>query len=465
MTTSEFARTEIPPVAPHDSDRYRLTPHSDTLLLDLGRELHGEFVVKVSTVGINSVRVRVSLGESVHEAMTGLFADRTFPVTSGQELRLGPTGFRFAWLELVGDGEGEVELLSPRGVTIDRPLQRRVSFQTGDPRLDAVWEVGAYTVELCMQNYVWDGIKRGRTVWAGDLYPAAAVISTLFGEHPSIPASLDQLRKQVFDGHAVRGWMNGIPAYTLWWLIVQRDWFRAHGNRGYLAGQRQFLQALLPMLCAGVGPDGRECLQDGWRFLDWASGNDEPVVHAGYQGLLKLGLDAAGDLFGVLGAADGAARCREAAGRLVGWEPPERSKQAWALMSLAGLVNADRARAVLTTEHVGGLTPFLGYVVLEALAALGEVGAGLDLVRRYWGAMIDLGATTFWEDFDLMWVRGATGIDQPLSPDAVGIHERFGRCLSVGLSQSLCHAWSAGPTAWLTRHLANASGGREPGAV
>jgi hypothetical protein len=421
-------------------------------LLDFGRELYGEVVTQVeSVVAHNPVRVRISLGESVHEAMTGVFADRTFALSAGLQLRVGPTGFRFAWLELLGDGE--VQFRSVHAVSIGRRLERRVTFRSGDTRLDSVWEVGAHTVELCMQDLVWDGIKRGRTVWAGDLHPAAAVIGTLFGEHPVIPASLDHLRAQVFDGNSITGWINGIPAYTLWWLIVQRDWFLAFRNRAYLEDQRRFLCALLPILCAGITPDGRECLWDGWRFLDWASGDDEPAVHAGYQALLKLGLDAAAELCSSLGEHDSSASYRAASARLVGWEPPERSKQAWALMSLAGLVDAERARAVLTTESCEGLTPFLGHVVLEALAALGEVNAGVDLIRKYWGAMIDLGATTFWEDFDLAWVCGTAGIDRPVPHDGIGIHERFGRCSSVGLSQSLCHAWSAGPTAWLSRHI------------
>ena len=25
----------------------------------------------------------------------------------------------------------------------------------------------------------------------------------------------------------------------------------------------------------------------------------------------------------------------------------------------------------------------------------------LDVIRTYWGAMLDLGATTFWEDFNI----------------------------------------------------------------
>ena len=37
----------------------------------------------------------------------------------------------------------------------------------------------------------------------------------------------------------------------------------------------------------------------------------------------------------------------------------------------------------------------------------------LDVIRRFWGGMIDLGATTFWEDFSLDWAAtGAVGIDR-----------------------------------------------------
>ena len=28
----------------------------------------------------------------------------------------------------------------------------------------------------------------------------------------------------------------------------------------------------------------------------------------------------------------------------------------------------------------------------------------LDIIRDYWGGMLDMGATSFWEDFDLAWM-------------------------------------------------------------
>ena len=45
------------------------------------------------------------------------------------------------------------------------------SFRSSDPRLDSIWMTGAYTVHLCMQEYLWDGIKRDRAVWLGDMHP------------------------------------------------------------------------------------------------------------------------------------------------------------------------------------------------------------------------------------------------------------------------------------------------------
>ena len=39
--------------------------------------------------------------------------------------------------------------------------------------------VGAYTVHLNMQEYVWDGIKRDRLVWIGDMHPETSTIQAV----------------------------------------------------------------------------------------------------------------------------------------------------------------------------------------------------------------------------------------------------------------------------------------------
>ena len=66
---------------------------------------------------------------------------------------------------------------------------------------------------------------------------------------------------------------------------------------------------------------------------------------------------------------------------------------------------------------------------------------------------MDLGATTFWEHFDLDWTKNAVPIDQPLPADKKDIHGDFGDYSFTGFRRSLCHGWASGPTAWLTEHV------------
>jgi alpha-L-rhamnosidase len=67
--------------------------------------------------------------------------------------------------------------------------------------------------------------------------------------------------------------------------------------------------------------------------------------------------------------------------------------------------------------------------------------------------MLALGATTFWEDFNLEWATNAYGIDQLPVEGKDDIHGDFGDYCYVGLRHSLCHGWASGPTAWLSEHV------------
>lgn len=41
----------------------------------------------------------------------------------------------------------------------------------------------------------------------------------------------------------------------------------------------------------------------------------------------------------------------------------------------------------------------MGYYILTARAMAGDYEGCLEAIREYWGGMLSLGATTFWEDF------------------------------------------------------------------
>ena len=90
----------------------------------------------------------------------------------------------------------------------------------------------------------------------------------------------------------------------------------------------------------------------------------------------------------------------------------------------------------------------LGESVAEAMSLAGENGRGLDTVRDYWGAMLDMGATSFWEDFRIAWTNGAFRIDELPVVGKRDIHGDCGQFCYKGFRHSLCHGWASGPAAW-----------------
>jgi hypothetical protein len=130
------------------------------------------------------------------------------------------------------------------------------------------------------------------------------------------------------------------------------------------------------------------------------------------------------------------------------------SKQAAALLSLAGIVPAKKAvDEVIAVGGAKNFSTFYGYYMLQAMAQAGEYNRAMEIIKEYWGGMLKLGATTFWEDFNIEWAVNAYGIDQLPVEGKDDIHGDFGEYCYVGLRHSLCHGWASGPTAWLTEHV------------
>lgn len=87
------------------------------------------------------------------------------------------------------------------------------------------------------------------------------------------------------------------------------------------------------------------------------------------------------------------------------------------------------------------------------MAKAGDYKGALDIIRTYWGAMLDLGATTFWEDFDLNWLPNAARIDEIVPEGKNDIHRDFGAYCYQKFRHSFCHGWASGPTSWLSEYV------------
>src|SRR3546814_1571775 len=107
-------------------------------------------------------------------------------------------------------------------------------------------------------------------------------VNTVFGYNEVVPRSLDLIR----DATPLPQWMNGISSYSLWWIIIHRDWYLYHGDLEYLQEQKEYLTGLLDLLVTKI--DGNKEALDGHRFLDWPSSENPEAIHAGLPALMVM---------------------------------------------------------------------------------------------------------------------------------------------------------------------------------
>lgn len=439
-------------------------PHGCTLvnngvapgfLLDFGREYHGG--VQIGTTDApHGTRIRVRFGESVGEAMSEIgekgacndHAPRDVVLETSHlgQIEYGHTGFRFVRIDLVTPGSVTVEYV--RAVSLMRPMKRIGSFVSSDDRLNQIWETAVRTVHLCCQDYLWDGIKRDRVVWMGDMHPETRVILSVFGEVDVLKRSFDHVAETTPPGQ----WMNGIDTYTTWYMRNVHDWYRFTGDVSYIRERAGYLRQTIEHL---LSCDGRDERTEMCGFLDWPTRHNPAAETAGSHALRAIGFDESAIVAEAIGDNALAARCRAAASRLRSVRLESHgSKSAAAFLVLGGFRDAREmfAETIGRNGH-SGVSTFFGYYMLEAMSAAGEDQRALDTVRDYWGGMLDMGATSFWENFDVSWTNNAVRIDQMPVSGKKDIHGDFGEFCYPGFRHSLCHGWSGGPAAWCINHV------------
>ncbi len=410
-----------------------------SLLLDFGIELHGG--IRILNVGAGG-RIRLRFGESASEAMgspdqTHAIHDEELTLPPLGMLEYGSTAFRFVRIDNLGE---PLAILNVLAVAIYRDLEWNGAFESSDERLTRIWHTGAYTLLLNMQDYIYDGAKRDRTVWMGDLHPEVRGSLAVFGDSSLVADSLEYLRRTT----PLPLFMNNIKTYSLWWIICQRDYFVRTGDRVFLEKQRDYLTGLLELCLEWIDEEGSERIPPR-RFLDWPNNDDPVAMHAGLQGLLAWAFECGAELCRHLGC--DAARWQEAAARLRRHRPDcGNSKAAAAMLTLGGV--ADRS-LVVQADPYRGVSTFYGFYMLLAQ----PTRPALELIRRYWGAMLDYGATTFWEDFDLDWLKNTSPISELPVPGKDDLHADFGKYCYRGLRHSFCHGWACGPTPFLSERV------------
>lgn len=426
------------------------------LVLDFGREIHGGIrLLNFVSEKTAYPRVRLTFGESLSEAMSAVgqkgacndhsVRDFEIPLPSYSDQEWGQTGFRFVKIELCEQDAG-ISLKSALAVFIYRDLEYKGSFRCSDEKINKIYDTAAYTCHLNLQHMVWDGIKRDRLVWIGDMHPEMLTVRLVFGPLDIIAKSLDFARDQA----PLPLYMNGMASYSLWWLIIVWDWYFYTGDIDFLKSEGEYARSLLKQMCGKVGEDGGDCLES--YFLDWPTHQKPISEKSGVRALLKIALSKGQKLCSALGDKELSALCGEKAEALAKLPPEHQNqKQTAAVAALAGLLSDNEAAKVIKDGGVKGLSSYLLFYTLKELSKT-DPECALSLLKDYECRQLDRGATTFFEDYDVSWEQNAGDI-LSLSKNE-DIHGDRGDYCYKGFRHSLCHGWASGAVPFLAECVA-----------
>ncbi|MGC9261670.1 MAG: alpha-L-rhamnosidase C-terminal domain-containing protein, partial [Phycisphaerae bacterium] len=245
---------------------------------------------------------------------------------------------------------------------------------------------------------------------------------------------------------------GGIPGYSNAWYCGLADFYRHTGALGYIRLQHQLMLSMLRYIKQGFNRKNIFVNKNkGWCFVDWAD-------HLGFgnapQSIIATDLDTclavrrAVFLLNAIGDKANAAkyarwdRLITLAARKYLVNPKTHTftnlRQVNAMAIDSHVADAQQ-RAAIYARILGPqcpswqqkATPYYNNFVLFSLGHLGHFKQALSFIHLYWGAMIQRGATTFWERFSPTWPT-----------------QHFHK--AAGYAMSLCHGWSAGVTSWLT---------------
>ena len=422
------------------------------VILDMGCEINGGIDITLEKHFCDDRTINVTFGESVMEALSAVgeknagrdhsVRDLSFVSNGATNVKLGDTGYRFVKIQ----ADDDIYLKTVQGTFTYRDIDYVGSFECNDEKINKIWKTGAYTEHLNMQEYLWDGIKRDRLVWIGDMHPENLTICSVFGYNEVVPKSLDFIMNDTRTG-----WMNAHPTYTSWWIINQKTWYMQNGDYQYLSERSDYIFKTLEKIMGCISEKGD--LDYPMYFCDWSS-KDTPDEIIGAYSVTILGLKSGVYLCKCLNNEALAEKCGRYADILLKKKLElAGNKQIAALYALAGGIDLKEiSEKLLMKGGAKGLSTFIGGYVLRAISKGGYTAEAINIMREYWGAMLDLGATTFWEDFDMDWVTEKTvGIDKLVPDGMIDVHGDFGKFCYKGFRHSLCHGWASGPTSFLSQ--------------
>ena len=356
--------------------------------------------------------------------------------------------------ELLGHIRPGITELELRAELEYLPLPRTASFRCDNEDVNRIWDMCVYTLHLNMREVLTEAVKRDRWLWGGDAYQAFKFVKYLCGDKELVRRSLIALRgKEPFCEH-----INTITDYSLYWVIALIEYYDAYADLDFIRFIYPRAVSLMDF-CAGR-ENGEGFLVKkyaDWIFVDWSEIDKTGAVCA-EQMLYIAACEAMTRLAALIGEdgsayAEKAKTLREKVNRFY-WNGEKGAyidsyesgknnvtRHANIFAILYGIADGSQCesivRNVLHNDSVTKITtPYFEGFELDVMGMLGDRKYIFDMLCSYWKGMLDLGATTVWEEFD-----------PKLSGPAH--YAMYGG----KYQKSLCHAWGASPIYLLGKYF------------
>ncbi len=439
---------------------------------DFGREVVGypELELEAPEGGV----VHLFYGEGLELELTDTFVLKR---GSNRLRSFGRRAFRYMKLALQG-APAPVEVHSVRMESVHYPYPEQGSFACSDDRLNRIWEVGKYTTVVNSQDHFEDCPHREAALWVADAVVMARVVYQTFGDLALVRKCLLQIsRIQNADGSIPGTGPESnsftLPDFCAHWLFGVKEYVDYSGDDEFLAELWPSVGRLEAWFRSQEDEEGlfANADRDGWWcFIDWSDDIERKDKVTAISCYYYKFLLTAALLARRMGEGERAqaletkadrlrftirkrmrlpdsplfADCLSADGLSASLTAQTNFVAAW-----CGIMEAEEIRIFIEDFYLPGKLPpikgaFFYHIVLETLFACSYREEALKEIGSFWGAMLDRGATTWWETFD------------PSLPACTVPSPYLGHTptyMQAAIPVSFSHGWGASPTYLLSREV------------
>jgi len=459
VASGQFVDSKAPP----STFRMAYTPiqplvtqsQPSTLLVDFGKETFGKVVVEDLK---GEGRLKLFYGETKQEALAETNAETYDYLDVHRSVTANDTTATRAFRYIYAVWDPNVAFKKISALYEFLPLEEKGQFVCSDTLLNRIYDVSLYTLHLATREFHLDGIKRDRWVWSGDAYQSYLMNFYTFFDEDVNKRTLYALR-----GHdPVKTHINTILDYSFYWMIGVYDHFLYTGDTAFVKQIYPRMKTLMEFCLNRANPNGFvEGLPGDWVFIDWA-----PITKQGeisfMQLLLARSLESMAKSARIAGDLSYSDKCQTLSGGIkqkifdVFWSEKKNAfvhdrkdgvvsevvtRYANMFAILFDYVDAEKKQqiknnVILNDKILKITTPYMKFYELASLCEIDEKEKAIEFVKKYWGGMLKLGATSVWEAFD-----------PEQSGDAH--YAMYGR----PFGKSLCHAWGANPVYLFGKYL------------